>query len=227
MSFIFRPGDPQPSAELGGKAGALAVLHGQGLPVPEWFVLLPQSFEASLGHDGQRAFSQAISSGMDLEPIVAKIQPTPQVLRELMDALTGLCPAGELVAVRSSAHAEDGHDFSFAGQFESFLFVKREDVPGKVIGVWKSAFSDRIRIYCERHQLARPTHPPAVLIQRMVHAESAGVAFGADPVTGRRDLTVVSAVHGLGTALVDGESDADSWHVDRSGKMIQSKVARK
>src|SRR5262249_21339623 len=69
--------------------------------------------------------------------------------------------------------------------------------------------------------------PPAVLVQRMIEADSAGVAFGADPVSGRRGVAVVSAVFGLGTALVGGDADADTWHVDRDGRIIDRRIAQK
>ena len=142
------------------------------------------------------------------------------VLRDLTSALAELCPAGEQVAVRSSALAEDGPLHSFAGQFESFLMVRPDDVPAKVAAIWQSAFSARVRAYCEQHRLPAPTRPPAVLVQRMIHAEAAGVAFGIEPVSGRRDLAVICAVPGPGDALVSGERDADTWHVDGSGEII-------
>ena len=66
-----------------------------------------------------------------------------------------------------------------------------------------------------------------MLIQRTVAADVAGVAFGADPVSGRRGVAVVSAVYGLGTALVSGDADADTYHVDRDGKIVARSVADK
>jgi rifampicin phosphotransferase len=69
--------------------------------------------------------------------------------------------------------------------------------------------------------------PPAVLIQRMVNADAAGVAFATDPVSGRRGVAVVSAVYGLGTSLVAGESNADTWHVSREGEIIKREIVSK
>src|SRR5213078_1024244 len=116
---------------------------------------------------------------------------------------------GAPVAVRSSASDEDGAQHSFAGQLDSFLFVAAPDVPAKVAAVWRSGFSERLLAYRREHNLTPMPRPPTVLVQRMVQADVAGVAFGADPVSGRRGVTVVSAVFGLGTALVGGEADAD------------------
>jgi phosphohistidine swiveling domain-containing protein len=129
--------------------------------------------------------------------------------------------------VRSSASDEDSAQHSFAGQLDSFLFVRPEDVPEKVAAVWRSGFSERILAYRRENGLPLLPQPPAVLVQRMVNAEVSGVAFGADPVTGRRGIAVVSALYGLGTALVSGECDADAYHVDREGHILGREIANK
>src|SRR5207302_1791211 len=133
----------------------------------------------------------------------------------------------ELVAVRSSASDEDGVQHSFAGQLDSFLFVPAAEVPEKIAAVWRSGFSDRIVAYRREHSLCLVPRAPAVLIQRMVRADVSGVAFGADPVTGRRGVAVIGAVFGLGTALVSGACDADTYHVDRDNHIITRAVADK
>ncbi len=99
------------------------------------------------------------------------------------------------------------------GQLESILNVAHRDVAAAIAAVWRSGFSDRILAYRRQHGLPLPPPVPAVLVQRMVDARVSGVAFSADPVSGRRTVAVVGAIPGLGTALVSGEGDADSWHV--------------
>jgi phosphohistidine swiveling domain-containing protein len=204
MRFIFRAGDALHGAQLGGKASALLALRENKLPIPEWFVVLPGAFIASTGEASSREHTLA-----------------PEVMSELNSALAELCPAGELVAVRSSALDEDGGQHSFAGQLESYLSVPPVEVAPRIAAVWKSASSARVQAYREQRHVSAPLRAPAVLIQLMVHADAAGVAFGADPVTGREDIAVVSAVHGLGSALVNGEIDTDTWHVDASERIIQ------
>lgn len=196
MKYIAVPPRIDPSAQLGGKARALAALERFGFPIPRWFVVLPEA-RAEKG-DGL--------SG--------------DVAREIESALERLCPGGELVAVRSSASDEDGARHSFAGQLESYLFVPADQVAEKIVAVWASGFSERIMAYRREHGLADSAKAPAVLVQRMVDAEVSGVAFGADPVSGRRGTAVVSAVRGVGLALVSGEVDADTWHVDRAGGIV-------
>ncbi|MES2658221.1 MAG: PEP/pyruvate-binding domain-containing protein [Verrucomicrobiota bacterium] len=121
-------------------------------------------------------------------------------------------------AVRSSGMMEDGSAHSFAGQFTSYLDVPAPDVARRIADVRSSAKSDCILTYCREHGLPAP-EKPAVLVQRMIDARCAGVAFSADPVTGRRGSIVISAVSGTGEKLVSGEVDGETWRIDRNDKI--------
>jgi len=221
---IILADDATPASPLGGKARALAALRPAGLPIPPWFVVTPDACHDSL----TAAQSAALQSGTAGRcAIIEQVRLAPDIAVEICAALAQLCPQGELVAVRSSASDEDGAQHSFAGQLDSFLFVPPADVPRRIAEVWRSGFSERILAYRHEHGLMPSPPPPAVLIQRMVNAAAAGVAFGADPVTGRRSVAVVSAVFGLGSLLVSGEGNADTWHVDRAGVVIDRAIAPK
>ena len=134
---------------------------------------------------------------------------------------------GERLAVRSSAAEEDSVEHSFAGQYESYLYVSPEDVTARVQDVWNAAASDRVEAYRRERGLTGPAPRPAVIVQRMVDAEASGVAFTADPVSGRRGVCVVAATYGVGTALVSGDVNADTFHVARSGDIVERKVVPK
>ncbi|MBL9213677.1 MAG: hypothetical protein JNL92_24650 [Opitutaceae bacterium] len=199
MTFLIHPDDDCGSdAPIGGKAAALARLGAAGLPVPPWRVVLP---------------------GAGPLP--------PAAAAELAQAVRELSPDGAPLAVRSSARDEDGADHSFAGLFESFLSVPPEQVAAMVEAVRRSGAGERVRAYRRERGLDGPAPVPAVLVQRMVAAEAAGVAFSADPVSGRRGHVVVSAVLGLGTALVGGEADADTFTVDRRGAIVARTIVPK
>src|SRR6202011_277764 len=114
MTFIrwprdFATGKTPSIAELGGKGYALALLSSQ-LPVPDWFAVTPAAFDGILGGLGV----ESPGSPRALQPIVST---------DLSAAAAQLCPAGQAVAVRSSAADEDSAALSFAGQLESYLFV--------------------------------------------------------------------------------------------------------
>lgn len=125
-----------------------------------------------------------------------------------------------LLAVRSSATGEDGAKSSFAGQFETYLSVPREEVPGRCQVVWASGASARVQVY--QQDRGAQAGPPAALVQRMLQPDAAGVAFSADPVSGRRSVAVVAAVRGLGERLVSGESDAETWESGPGGTQRRS-----
>jgi phosphohistidine swiveling domain-containing protein len=225
-SWILGAADAADSPNAGGKARALARAERAGLPVPQWFVLSASAFRDSLTPDQRSALERARDSAA-FARVLQGVSLIPAIAGVLADALGHIAPNGQLVAVRSSASDEDGTEHSFAGQLDSFLNVSPRDVPEKVRAVWQSAFTDRILAYRREHGLSAMPHPPAVLIQRMVAARAAGVAFGADPVSGRRGVAVVSAAPGLGSAVVSGEADADTWLVDRAGTIIERRVVPK
>lgn len=212
--------------ELGGKGRSLAALQRAGLPVPPWCVLSPRAFYDSLSPQQRRQLAVA-THGRDVQPILATLSPSWDVTEEVQTALAELAPQGAWLAVRSSALDEDGIQHSFAGQLESFLFVTPEEVMEKVLAVWRSGFSDRIFAYRREHGLEPVPSAPAIILQRMIDAEVAGVAFSADPVSGRRGTTVVSAVYGLGSALVSGDADADTYFVDRENQIVERRIAEK
>lgn len=199
MPFVIRGDEAEIDSPVGGKARSLVALARAGLSVPPWFALTPDACRALRGNT----------------------PPCPAWVHEIQVAISQLCPDGELLAVRSSATDEDGVHHSFAGQLDSYLNVPAKEVTARVGDVWRSAFSERVVAYRRWHHLSLPPPAPAVLIQRMIHADAAGVAFGADPVSGRRDLAVISAVRGLGSALALGEAGGETYHVDRDSRNVK------
>ncbi len=224
--WILTAADARASSEAGGKARALAQAERAGLPVPPWFVLSSAALRASLAPDARRLLETTADPGA-LAALIDGARLEPSIEAALRAAVRALCPDGGPLAVRSSASDEDGAEHSFAGQLESFLNVDPADVPGKVRAVWRSGFSARILAYRREHGLGPVPRPPAVLVQRMVSPRAAGVAFGADPLSGRRGVAVVSAVPGCGSAIVSGEADADTWLVDRAGAIVDRRIASK
>jgi pyruvate,water dikinase len=124
---------------------------------------------------------------------------------------------GEAVAVRSSACAEDSELASFAGQQETYLHVQgAAEVCARVVDCWASFFSERALFYRARKG-SLDDLAMAVVVQRMVAPEKAGVLFTVDPVQRRRDRMVVEAVFGLGDQVVSGQVTPDHYVVDRAG----------
>jgi pyruvate,water dikinase len=130
------------------------------------------------------------------------------------------------VAVRSSACAEDSEAASFAGQQETYLHVRGGDqVRARIRDCWASFFSERALFYrAEKGSL--DDLDMAVVVQRMVAADLAGVLFTCDPVRKRRDRMVVEAVLGLGEAVVSGQVTPDHYVLTRQGEVKKAHVHR-
>ena len=184
ISGIVTAQEARDVALVGGKAAALGALLAQGFDAPPFFVLTAQAF------DGERLRADVVAA--------------------LPDRLAALGPGP--YAVRSSAREEDGAHHSHAGQFLSLLDVPAEGVAAAAERVWGSGAAESVAAY--RATRGVEGGRPAALVQRMVRARVAGVAFTADPVSGRRDRIVISAVEGLGDRLVGGEVDGQSFTLD-------------
>jgi phosphohistidine swiveling domain-containing protein len=220
--WIFTPQDAMPSlTEIGGKAYNLARLARRAPVVPLFFVVRAGALMELLGGG---AFPETEE---ELQQVRERAEGAPlaDALREALETV-GDGP----LAVRSSAAGEDGARSSFAGQFETVLGVA-PDVDAiwrAVVQVWTSAFQPRAVAY--RRERGERAGPMAVVVQRLVEPEAAGVAFSVDPVTGDGATAVVSAVYGLGEGLVSGALDADTYHVRTApggGVTVDAEVARK
>ncbi|MCZ9884238.1 PEP/pyruvate-binding domain-containing protein [Arthrobacter sp. B2a2-09] len=136
---------------------------------------------------------------------------------------------GAPVAVRSSATAEDLASASFAGQQETYLNVRgAEALDAAVLDCWSSLWTARAMAYRDREGIALGDVRLAVVVQRMVEAEAAGVMFTANPANGRRDQIVISAAWGLGESVVSGTVTTDDVVVEAgSGRVLSRRTADK
>ena len=201
----------QEAKQIGGKAKNLQKLTALGMNVPKWTVVAAEVLFAQLtkGHDATQSET---------------LQVADDILKEIHRFFQLDDQAPRFFAVRSSALDEDGDKASFAGQFESFLYVKADDIAQYILKVWQSAFSKRVADYRKAHGL-KEQFGMAVIIQEMVEAEVAGVAFGMNPVNGATEEKVISAVYGLGEGLVSGVLNADTFIYD--GEKLESTMAHK
>ena len=207
-------------ARAGGKGASLARMTALGLPVPPGFVVPADALVAALG-DGGEELRAALPDAERAQAIVARARP-PAEIAAAYEALGDDPP----VAVRSSACAEDSEAASYAGQQETYLHVRGTGaVLDRVRDCWASFFSERAIFYRERKG-SLDDLAMAVVVQRMVRADVAGVLFTCDPVQRRRDRMVVEAVLGLGEAAVSGAVTPDHYVLKRDGTLKRAKVAR-
>lgn len=203
----------------GGKASNLGELIRAGFPVPPGFVVTTAAYDRFVASNGLdeaigRALREEGGSGAAIRAAFEGGRIPPEIERDILAAYhrLGYGP----VAVRSSATAEDLPEATFAGQQETFLNVLGEQaVLEAVRRCWASLWTDRAIAYRERLGLDQGTVKLAVVAQRMVAAEAAGVMFTANPVTGARDEIVVGATPGLGESIVAGLVTPDHYVLRR------------
>ena len=197
---------------VGGKAKNLFFLKEAGINVPH-FVVIPQE-------DLLAILSRANTLEEQLEAIDNYNIPDSfidQVVQQFKDVT--------YFAVRSSAIDEDSAEFSFAGQFESYLFVTKTQLAANIKKVWESAFSQRVIEYRKNNHINAKVGI-AIIIQEMIDADVAGVAFGLNPVTGNRKEKVISAVYGVGEGLVSGDLNADTFIAKEDGSIEEQIITK-
>jgi pyruvate,water dikinase len=151
------------------------------------------------------------------------------IAESVAGAYAGLDGNGPAMAVRSSATAEDLPDLSFAGQQETYLNVRGvAAVQDAVKRCWASLWTARAIGYRLQHGVDQDQISLAVVVQRLVPAEAAGVLFTAHPVTGQRDRAMISAAWGLGESVVGGTVTPDTLVVDKAnGRVLERETADK
>jgi pyruvate,water dikinase len=205
-------------ALAGGKGASLAAMTQAGLPVPPGFTVAACVLERSVDAERLRELARA-EHFAEAQGLVGFAKPPREEIAAAYERLGGR------VAVRSSATAEDSEEASFAGQQDTYLGVEgAAAVCEHVVRCWASFFSERALFY-RKHKGSLDDLAMAVVVQRMVEAEKAGVMFTADPVQRRRDQMLIEAVFGLGEQLVSGEVTPDHYIVDREGRIKREHLA--
>ena len=229
---------------FGGKSSTLGELIAAEIPVAPGFAVSTSAFHAFVreaGLDGKIAAELARVSPGDVDSVVAashaigeamRSAPVPDVVRhELGAAYATLAEeAGTFeppVAVRSSALGEDGEDATFAGQLESYLWVRgAERVVDAVRDCWVSLFGPPAIAY--RAHVGQDEPAMGVAVQLMVDAEVSGVLFTCNPVSGDPSMVAVNASWGLGLAVVGGEVTPDDFLVSKvTGEVVRERVHAK
>jgi phosphohistidine swiveling domain-containing protein len=217
------------AADVGGKAIGLGALLAAGIPVPAGFAVTTSAYRESVVAIRDQVDAITATPSISDHAASAELRalfdglPLPgQVATEVREAYLDLDPSGTaLVAVRSSATAEDLVDASFAGQQDTYLGVRGvESVLAHVAQCWGSLFTPHAIGYRRRFDVPIDDLAMAVVVQSMVDAETAGVMMSLDPVTGDRSTVFISAAHGLGEGVVVGDIESDSIWVDKNGPAV-------
>ena len=213
-AIVVQGSHDRPGAELvGGKAFNLDRLSHGGLPIPSWFCVTTQVYR-ELADPLHQSLSALLSGLAETDPAdIGRLSeqvralilsaPFPESASAAIEQ-TGqeMFPGDVLLAVRSSAVGEDSASDSFAGQMDSYLFVRRGDIVARIQQCFASAFSARSLLYRRLRGHDPLEVRAAVVVQRMVASTRSGVLFTANPITGEAEEMVISAGYGLGEGIV-------------------------
>lgn len=206
----------------GGKGANLGELVRGGFPVPRGFVLTTEAYRAAVEPPELNGLDIADDAALEAAatPIREQIAAAP-VPDSVAEAYVRL--GSPVVAVRSSATAEDLPEASFAGQQDTYLGISGvRDLDAAVARCWASLWTARAIRYRAERGIDGGQVALAVVVQELAPHEVAGVVFTANPLTGRRDELLVNAVRGSGEALVGGEVVPDQWVARRPDGAVTS-----
>ncbi len=224
---------------VGGKGANLGEMTNADIPVPPGFIVTAATYfdflkqtktddkiRGPLNSLNVHDSKQLQQTSDKVKQIILEAPMSPETAKRIREAYIKMGQG--LVAVRSSATAEDLPEASFAGQQSTFLNIQGEDeVVEAVQKCWASLFEARAIFYREENGFDHFKVGIAVPVQRMVQSEASGVIFTLEPVTSDRSKIAIEAVYGLGETIVSGDVTPDSYIVDKDGMKISKKEIAK
>ena len=232
-------------AVAGGKGANLGEMTKAGLPVPPGFVVTSKAYNQFLkegginekimeilGNTNVDNSSELQKSSEEIRKIIMSAAMPNSIRKEILRHYRALCNSQgkkeEFVAIRSSATAEDLPGASFAGQHETFLNVIGNEVVHGVQKCWSSLFTPRAIFYREKQGFEHAKVSIAVIVQKMVDADKAGVIFTIHPATGEKDTLIIEAGWGLGEGVVSGTVTPDHYIINKNtGELLDKEITKK
>ncbi len=235
---VSRLTDPEISIEtVGGKAINLAQMTKDGFRVPPAFAITVDAYDSFITDTGLRERIGAELSKIDFDDEGSLSAGTERIRSMISSEDMPASLVGEIdtllseygdsyYAVRSSAVAEDLPDASFAGQQDTFLFIRAADVCRMAILCWASYWNERAVKYRHDTGIDHLSTGMAVVVQRMVSSDTSGVMFTVNPVDGSDDVVIESA-WGLGESIASGVITPDRFVLGRDGTVKERSIRHK
>ena len=231
---------------VGGKGANLGELTHFGLPVPQGFCVTAEAYDHFIDFADLKGIVEKHISAIDVENTEALMEASktiqnaikkgdiePNLEKEIRQAYEEFCNKYDMdnviVAVRSSATAEDLPDASFAGQQDTYLHVSGADaLVEHVRYCWASLWTSRAIYYRQKQDFDHFKVSLSTVIQKMVNSEKSGVMFTANPVTSDTNQIMINASYGLGEAVVSGAVTPDEYILDKkTGEIVEENIASK
>lgn len=226
-TLSFHEIDKTKLALVGGKGANLGELsRSEGINVPDGFCLTTKAYKEIVGNNAEvRSLLVDLKAeiGAQIRGVIEEIT----IPKNIEDEITQRLEAEEAYAVRSSATAEDLPTASFAGQHDTYLnVIGTQAILKHITECWASLFTERALIYRLQNGFDHRSVSLAVVIQKMIFPDVAGVMFTVDPISANRKVLSIDASFGLGEALVAGIVNADNYKV-RDGRIIGRNISEK
>jgi pyruvate, water dikinase len=234
------------TAFAGGKGANLGEMFRFHLPVPEAFIVTTKANEAfRVSHDINRRIERIISKinledidilevgARSIRSLIESFPLTGEIAQSVGEAYDDLCRRTnkkELrVAVRSSATAEDLRDASFAGQQTTLLNVRgKPALLSAIKRCWASVYTARAMLYRAKKGFGTHAIATAVVVQRQIASERAGVGFTIHPMSGDTSVIVIEGGFGQGESIVSGSTTPDTFVLSKDdGRLIETRIAHK
>ncbi len=233
MSYIrfFKDLTKDSVSMAGGKGASLGEMNNYGFPIPYGFVVVSLAFEDFIKENKIGSKIKEIlktvdtnksdtseKASKDIENLILNGALNKDLEKEILDSFKQLNT--EYVAVRSSATAEDSSSDAWAGQLDSFLNTKEQNLLENVKKCFASLFTQRAIVYRIEKGLLDKKISVAVVVQKMVNSEKSGIAFSVNPVTNDYSQMIIEAGYGLGEAIVSGQITPDSYIVSKTHEIL-------
>lgn len=235
--------------KVGGKGANIGEIIKMHMPVPTGFVVTTAAFDRlihlyNLEHKIEQTLEiinpddteKLLEASAQTKEMILSCDMPEEIKSKVIEAYKSLLVDSDivygaergslpLVAVRSSATAEDLPTASFAGQQATFLNIRGEDeLIESIKKCWASLYEPRAIFYRAKHGFVKASI--AVIVQKMIDSEKSGVMFTVDPTTGE-NVVLIEAVWGLGESIVGGEVSPDSYKVNRDLEIVDVQVSNK
>ena len=212
--------------QAGGKGASLGEMIQAKIPVPTGYVVLANAFDqflketdlnveidAAIDTVDAKEISSVEEASVKIRDLIRDAKFPEDIAKEVKKEFKEL--GAEYVAVRSSATAEDSKVASWAGELESFMNVTEENILEAVKKCWSSLFTPRAIFYRFEKNLKDSYVSVAVVVQKMVQSEIAGICFTVHPITEDENQMIIEAGYGLGDAIVSGSITPDTYVIDK------------
>ncbi len=214
--------------KLGNKGKFLLQMKKQGLNVPGGFILDSDTYDEVVSKNGLEDKIREILSGLtsvncdEVSEKISKLFDNALIPEDILSEINAVAKDESLYAVRSSGNKEDLDEYSFAGQYETFLNVAKSDLEKNIIACYRSMFGKVSLKYITNRNIDPLSMKMSVVIQEMVDADNSGICFTIDPISGNDKVMLIEVSQGLGENIVSGKTKPEQYYYDWfDGKEVQ------